>query len=527
MVSLLVFLLLSIVHAGTEDWHKIARDLLTQQLKIQTNTNKAKNIILFIGDGMGMPTITSARIYKGQQMKKTGEETVFKFEEFPNVALSKTYGSDRQIPDSSQTATALMCGEKANFYTIGVNDKVSQGDCASEIPSNKLTSILDHFIADGRAGGFVTTARLTHATPGSSYAHTANRAWESNEKMKDVPEKCKDIAYQFVYDNTKIQVAMGGGRRHFLPNTTKDPEYNNKYGRRVDGQDLIAEWQKKQGAKGRNHRYVWNKGEFDSVDPQTTDYLLGLFEYSHMQYEVDRDTSSVGEPSITEMVEKAIRILKKNSNGFFLLVEGSNIDIAHHDSLAAKALTETVSLDKAVTKALELTNEEDTLVIVTADHSHVFSMGGYNYRGNDILGLANPIDYEPPLDGMPYTTLNYANGPGVNFTSGKRPNLTNVDTTSFDYIPQAAVPVEYETHGGEDVPIFSKGPMSHLLNGVKEQHYVAHVMQYAACVGDFKDDSHCKNTEPKPTCSACSITWDQVTLFLSLIGIYLRQFCFV
>ncbi|CAC5370935.1 E3.1.3.1 [Mytilus coruscus] len=320
---------------------------------------------------------------------------------------------------------------------------------------------------------------------------------------------------------------MGGGRRHFLPNTTKDPEYNTKYGLRVDGQDLTKEWQNKQSAKGRNFRYVWNKGQFDSVDPQTTDYLLGLFEYSHMQYEVDRDTTSNGEPSITEMVEKAIRILKKNSKGFFLLVEGSNIDIAHHDTLAAKALTETVSMDQAVTKALELTNEEETLVIVTADHSHVFSMGGYNYRGNDILGLANPTDYEPPLDGMPYTTLSYGNGPGVNFTSGKRPNLTNVDTTAFDYIPQAAVPVEYETHGGEDVPIFSKGPMAHLLNGVKEQHYVAHVMQYAACVGDFKDDSHCKNTEPKPTCSACFITWDRVTFFLSFIGICLQQFYFV
>ncbi len=139
-------------------------------------------------------------------------------------------------------------------------------------------------------------------------------------------------------------------------------------------------------------------------------YLLGLFEPSHMQYESDRDKDM--EPSIAEMTRKAIEILSQGPDGYFLMVEGwfaevanffqlpkrkshftldfipagARIDLAHHDSKAQKALEDTAAFDDAVKVAVENTDEKDTLIIVTADHAHVFNMGGYTGRGNDILG---------------------------------------------------------------------------------------------------------------------------------------------
>ncbi|VDI62066.1 alkaline phosphatase [Mytilus galloprovincialis] len=234
-----------------------------------------------------------------------------------------------------------------------------------------------------------------------------------------------------------------------------------------------------------------------------------------MQYEVDRNRSSNGEPSISEMTGKAINILKRNTNGFFLMVEGGRIDHAHHDSKGAFALEETLAFEEAISTALEMTDKRDTLIIVTADHSHVFSIGGYSNRGNDILGLVDPFDAEPSLDGMPYTTLSYGNGPGTNFTAGRQ-NLSDIDTRSFDYIQQSAVPLKYETHSGEDVPIFASGPVSYLIRGVQEQHYVAHVMQYAACVGDYTNDCD-RQIETVQTCAAFHISYKRSILLISFL----------
>ncbi|KAK3577664.1 hypothetical protein CHS0354_000092 [Potamilus streckersoni] len=133
---------------------------------------------------------------------------------------------------------------------------------------------------------------------------------------------------------------------------------------------------------------------------------------------------------------------------------------------------------------MTMTSEEDTLLIVTADHSHVFTIAGYPNRGNDILGLAMPSAPEnTPIDKLPYTTLGYANGPSYSFAGRK--NLTKVNTTTVDFKQESGIPMQYETHGGEDVAVYSRGPMSHLLTGAKEQNYIAFVMAHSACVGDI------------------------------------------
>uniref|UniRef100_A0A8C5H491 Alkaline phosphatase n=1 Tax=Gouania willdenowi TaxID=441366 RepID=A0A8C5H491_GOUWI len=474
-------------------WRSQARRTLQSVLDRKLNTNVAKNILFFLGDGMGITTFTAARILKGQLQNQTGEETVMTMDTFPNVGLAKTYSVDFQIPDSAATATAYLCGVKTNLNTIGVNAAGRNGICKTQ-KGNEVTSILKWAKDAGKSVGIVTTTRVQHATPAATYAHSVSRKWYSDA---DVPESakregCTDIASQLI-KNTDIDVIIGGGRKYMTPRGTKDPEYPRDFlsrGKRKDGRNLIKEWQILK--TGKVARYVWNKSDFDAVDPETTDYLMALFEPGDLRFEEDRNPSM--DPSIIETTEKAIRILQKNPKGFFLLVEGGRIDQAHHDGRAYMALHETVAFDNAIAKGLELTREEETLTIVMADHSHPLTFNGFPFRGQSILGKS-------PLwatDFLPYTTLMYGNGPGYKVVNGKRPDLRNVTTSETqgkDYVQLSAAPLESTTHSGEDVAVLARGPMAHLLQGIHEQSYVAHAMAYAACVGD--DLRHCQE-QPMP-----------------------------
>lgn len=388
----------------------------------------------------------------------------------------------------------MLCGVKSNYGTLGVTGNVKRSDCEGS-KGNELSSIFKWSKDKGKSTGIVTTTRITHATVAAGYSNSADRGWENDANMVNVKGGCKDIAKQLTEDNKDIQVLLGGGRRNFLPFDAEDPEGYNLYrtGRR-DNRNLIDDWVDDKVKKNKTHRYVWNSTDFYQVNADKTDYLLGLFEGSHMQFEADRLTAreKAGEPSLAEMTTKAIEILRKNNkNGYFLLVEGGRIDHAHHDSMALKSLVDTLAFADAVAVADELTSDRETLIIVTADHSHVFVISGYPTRGNPILGLTSK-NGEPKIarDGYPYTTLMYANGPGAPVYEERR-NLTGVNTDDEEFVFQSAVPLYSETHSGEDVPIYARGPMSHLFQGVKEQNYIAHVMAYASCVGDYKNREDC------------------------------------
>ena len=205
------------------------------------------------------------------------------------------------------------------------------------------------------------------------------------------------------------------------------------------------------------------------------------------------------------MMLTALEILERNPLGYFLMVEGGRIDHGHHNANAFRALTETIEFARAIGVAAERTSADDTLIVVTADHGHVFSIGGYPTRGNDILGLTIENDHrgrpaeEPRLDaqGLPFTTLGYQNGPGYTGASTQqpegpkfhphrtrvfsgitqgRPDLTEVDTADPDYLQETAVPLRSETHSGEDVAAYARGPGSRLFHGVQEQNYIYHAI---------------------------------------------------
>uniref|UniRef100_A0A8D1DXU5 Alkaline phosphatase n=1 Tax=Sus scrofa TaxID=9823 RepID=A0A8D1DXU5_PIG len=399
-------------------WNRQAAQALDVAKKLQPIQTAAKNLILFLGDGMGVPTVTATRILKGQMNGKPGPETPLAMDQFPYLALSKTYNVDRQVPDSAGTATAYLCGVKTNMKVIGVSAAARYDQC-NTTQGNEVISVMNRAKKAGKSVGVVTTTRVQHASPAGAYAHTVNRNWYSDADLPAEAKKngCQDISTQLVY-NMDIDVILGGGRKYMFPEGTPDPEYPDnprQNGVRKDKRNLVQEWQ----AKHQGARYVWNRTALiqASQDPSLT-HLMGLFEPGDMKYEKERDLSR--DPSLVEMTEVALRLLSRNPRGFFLFVEG------------------------------------------LAD------------------GKAS--------DGKAYTSILYGNGPGYKLSEGARPDVDETKSRDPAYVQQAAVPLGGETHGGEDVAVFARGPRAHLVHGVQEQSFVAHVMAFAACLEPYTSD---------------------------------------
>lgn len=457
-------------------WYKDAQRAIEQSKAQLPILGKAKNVIIFIGDGMSIGTITAARIFAGQQTGKSGEENRLTMETLPHVALSKTYNTDMQTPDSAGTATAIVSGIKTKSGVININDNVRRGDC-STVSGNQVDSLFELAAKKGKALGVVSTARITHATPATAYAHSADRNWENNSSLPKKAKElgCQDIASQLIDFNLGhgFQVAFGGGRREFLSTDTKDPEYPAKNGKRTDNRNLIKEWQ----TRYKNGQFVYNLNQFNDIKINKDTRVLGLFEPSHMQYEAERKISNK-EPSLAQMTQKAIDILKQDKEGYFLMVESGRIDHAHHDGNAARALEDTLAFDKAISIALKNTDPKETLIIVTADHGHSMVMNGYAERGNPILGMSKQKGaFNEDTNGKKYTTIVYGNGPGA--IKGARENVEHEHVSDINYKQQALISLNSETHSGEDVAIFASGPQAWLFQGVVEQNYIYHVINDA------------------------------------------------
>ena len=437
---------------------------------VDTRSESGKNVILFLGDGMGVSTVTAARIFEGQSRGESGEENFLSFEEFPHVALVKTYNVDGQVSDSAGTMTAIMTGVKARVGAISVGPEAKRNDCGTALDYT-LPTLLEELEDTGYRTGIISTARITHATPAATYAHSPERNWEADRAVPATDrDRCRDIARQLVEfeHGDGIDVVLGGGRSVFFPDSESDPEQPDSTGVRGDQRDLISEW-----LQGRSDRhYVWNRSELNSL-PESGQ-VIGLFEPSHMQFEADRLADRGGEPSLAEMVNFALKRLD-GTQGYFLMVEGGRIDHAHHAGNAYRALVDTVAFSDAVQAAVDATDSNDTLIIVTADHSHTLTMSGYPARGNPILGFAADAKGKPQLDlaGNAYTTLGYANGPGA---LGGGPTK-DTDPTAIDYRQAAAIPMMIETHAGEDVAAYARGPGASGIHGVMDQNELYGVMR--------------------------------------------------
>lgn len=309
------------------------------------------------------------------------------------------------MADSACTATAYLCGVKGNIVTIGVNANVEFNNCSASMDArNHVSSIAQWAQKAGKSTGFITTTTLTHASPSGSYAHVANRLYESDSDVRSFgkdPSECMDIATQLVTQEPgrNFDIIMGGGMSKFLPNNIKDTHGN--LGVREDGENLLATWQgmHPQGA------IVTNRQQLLNLNISKVSHIMGIFQSQYMDYHLEANPKE--QPSLAEMTEIALKLMQRNDQGYFIFIEGGLIDIAHHETKAAISLDETLEFDKAIELARAMTDPQDTLIVVTSDHAHPLTISGYPGRGTDILGLNQ---YDIDLDGLKYSTLNYPIG---------------------------------------------------------------------------------------------------------------------
>lgn len=282
-----------------------------------------KNVIFFIGDGMGPNQMLLSAYLEGRELYMM---------QMPYSGYAITYSADSNVTDSAAAGTALASGYKTDNGFIGV------------LPEGEIVPSIAEVLAEqGYKTGVVATSRITHATPAAYYGHTNDRDAE------------QVLAEQLV--NSNLTVALGGGWRYFDPT------------RRADRKDLISV------AKENGFDYITTKQELMAYSEEK---VLGLFSSSHMNSVTERTPA---EPLLPEMTAKAIEILSKDDAPFFLMVEGSQIDWEGHDNDVFGIWKETVEFDEAVKVALDFAKENpDTLVVVTADHETGglgLSTGGY------------------------------------------------------------------------------------------------------------------------------------------------------
>jgi alkaline phosphatase len=404
--------------------------------------------------------------------------------------------------------SAMMTGVNTNQSVIGFGEATEPNDFNMNGDGEATVTLLEQATSAGMRVGVVSTARITHATPAATYAHINQRDNENAIALQALPT---DGSYNRRLEGG-IDVLMGGGRQFFVPASARDEE--NGTGSRSDNRDLRVEFQT------AGYKYVWNTTGFNALKPADLP-VLGLFERGHMEYEADRATDLGGEPSIVDMTRKSIELLqaatRRGPNGYFLMVEAGRIDHAHHEGNAFRALTDTEALDQAIGVAAQMVDLRDTLIIVSADHSHVFNIAGYPMRplqelpypvpastpgyagaaahGNGILDVVYDLNQSTgqvseatDRNGVPYTVLGYLNGPGYRMQPRVDPRTDQFPGRSGTvptgpwhpaYFQESAVPIGSETHSGEEVAIYAIGPGAEMVRGTVKNTFIYQVMRSA------------------------------------------------
>jgi alkaline phosphatase len=293
----------------------------------------AKNVIVLIADGTGAEQYTLARWYKGASLAQDAILT----------GMVRTFIADSVVADSAPTGSAYATGVRTSdkFISVGPKGTVLTGQPVppETLRFRPLASVLEGARLQGRATGIVATSRVTHATPAAFLAHVPSRDMET------------EIMEQAVHQG--VDVVLGGGRGYLIP---KDVG-----GLRKDGLDLIP------ALRARGYELPTKASELAAAKGPR---IFGLFAKSHLAPDLDRQTLAASEPGLEEMTAKAIAVLAKHPNGFFLMVEGSQIDWADHANDPAHLLSDLMSFDRAVQTALNFARKRrDTLVLVVSDHN--------------------------------------------------------------------------------------------------------------------------------------------------------------
>jgi len=480
-----------------------------------TGPRKAKNVILFIGDGMSPAHRVAARLLaKGiAEGKALGKLAI---DDMPHMALVATAGSDSIITDSANSASAYATGHKSAVNAMGVYADRTP-DPLDDPRVETVTSLAQR--RQDMAIGIVTNTEIEDATPAAMVAHTRRRT-----EYDRIVEQ---------YFAAKPDVLMGGGRANFLPKSENGS-------RRRDESDFVAQFR----AAGYTLALTGPEMVSAAKDPATTK-LLGLFTLGNMDGALDRKFLKGGtvgkfpeQPDLTEQVGAALEVLSKNPSGFFLMVESGMIDKYTHLLDMERAVYDTIMLDNAVRLARDwaAAHGDDTLILVIADHNHpigllgtidddmtketpaplrervrVYERAGFpNYPAPDAEGYPARVDVSRRLAlfsaSLPdhYETLRpKLDNPNEPTVAGKDAN-TYVANERYKSIPGAALRlgnlpamINADVHSGEDVILTATGPGSERVRGQMDNTEVFRVIAEALGLGSLAA-SEPKRTEVVP-----------------------------
>jgi alkaline phosphatase len=374
-----------------------------------------KNVIFLIPDGYSAAYATNYRWFKG-------EETLL---DSMLVGMHRSYSANSEVTDSAAAGTAFATGVKTN-----------NGMISTSPDGKELKTILETVEETGKATGLVATSTITYATPAVFGSHVASRANEA------------DIAPQLL-DNG-VDVLLGGGKKYF-------PD------------SLINE------AKNSGYEYVTNRTQLENI--KESDKLIGLFAEDGMAPELDRETTN--QPSLAEMTETALETLKKDKDGFFLMVEGSQIDWAGHAHDAAWAMKDAEAFEKAVAEAVDFAKKDgNTLVVVAGDHdTGGMSVGGYGKYDANVEVLRNVTatgDYmATKLDATrsnvkevvkQFTFLDLTDAEVQKIKTASKPSIAINEVIS----ERALVGWSSLQHTGVDIPVYAFGPGKDLFTGLHQ-----------------------------------------------------------
>jgi alkaline phosphatase len=401
------------------------------------NQTPIRNVILLIGDGMGFPYPTAYRYFKNDLFAMPMKPT--KLDPYL-IGSQTTYSADTRenITDSAAAATAMATGIKTYNGAIGV-----------DLNKTKIETVLERAKKLGKSTGLAVTSKITDATPAGFAAHTDSR-------------KNTDVIANNYYDeridgNHKVDVLIGGGIRDFIRND----------------RDLIEEF-KKDG-----YSYVTNK---DDLKKNQNAHLIGLFSQDSLPKMIDRSEAI---PSLKEMTRTSIELLNRNKNGFFLMVEGSQIDIAGHDNDIVAAMSEMEDFVQAFKEAIDFASrDKNTLVVATADHT----TGGFTVGANHIYKW-DPTPIKHARRTPEFMAMEISQGKDIKEVLQKYiqfplndeeiKTIKNTDKLSIAKAIRKIFDTRTHTgwttngHTGEDVPVYGFGPGREMFRGLNDNTCIA------------------------------------------------------
>jgi alkaline phosphatase len=445
---------------------------------LQPINNRAKNVILFIGDGMGQAQRTAARIAsKGYENGKA--KGLLEMDQMENYGLVMTSSLDALVTDSSPGASSWATGNKSANNWHGVypdNNNPVSGTAATIDRNPELTKpFLDNPRVENiaeylqrtqhMATGVVSTVAVTDSTPGAFSSHSIRYAQNA-------------IAEQML--SSGHSVILGGGAKYFLPDG--NPILKNVVSARVDMRNIVDDFKK------AGYAFAATSAELKAAAANTkTEKVLGLFHGAEMTSRYDRMRAQAGnstgkeavgqfpdQPTLEFMTQVALNVLSRNNNGFFLMVEGGSVDRELHRMDANRAIDEVIELDKAIGVARAWAAErghEDTLILVTADHeTSGLALTGVNENGRT-SGRSFPTYEDKNFDGFP-DSLQPELAITMDFPAGFNPpkdrysdvprNIRELNPSTTLQLPTGGGAAG---HSAVDVPIGARGPGASLFNG--------------------------------------------------------------